>query len=365
MKNERKWKVYIHENKINGKMYCGITSRTLNRRWRNGNGYKGQIFYNAIKKHGWNSFHHYVIADKLTEDEASKMELDFIKTWNLRDREYGYNIAEGGYTGGTKSIRVLCDNIIFNSIKECEEFYNDYNLGSYLNKRATMPKKYHLKGLRYLDKQIDNYKVRDESKLEKVVIYDGLEFKNPKMFSDRYNLCYGSVKGWLNGRDPMPEKWFNKGLRYKYFKTNIHPQIGNSEGNNHNAKTVICDNMVFGSATQCARYYNINEGTMNNWLRGINHMPKEFYDKGLRYQNNVYKILPQKGQCGGNNPRAKKVLYMNTIYDSAKECSEQLSINVGTLRAWLQGKNRMPQKYIDLGLRYATEEDLKLYKEVC
>ena len=46
---ENKWQVYIHINKINNKKYVGITSeKDPNKRWKNGLGYKQQIFYKAI-----------------------------------------------------------------------------------------------------------------------------------------------------------------------------------------------------------------------------------------------------------------------------------------------------------------------------
>lgn len=89
------YKVYIHENKINGKMYCGITKQPLHQRWKKGNGYKRNIkFYHAIQKYGWDNFYHYVIAEGLTKEEAYRFEIDFIKTWDLM--KLGYNANPGG-----------------------------------------------------------------------------------------------------------------------------------------------------------------------------------------------------------------------------------------------------------------------------
>lgn len=89
--------VYAHVNKINGKMYVGITKRKVEERWHNGKGYKNCIaFNNAIKKYGWNNFDHEIIASNLTEEEACNMEKTLIKGFNLQNSNYGYNINNGG-----------------------------------------------------------------------------------------------------------------------------------------------------------------------------------------------------------------------------------------------------------------------------
>lgn len=95
--NERHWSVYCHTNKINNKKYYGITGRKPESRWGlEGNHYKGQPFYNAILKYGWDSFRHDVIATNLTQLEAEQMEIDLIRDNKTMDRNYGYNAASGG-----------------------------------------------------------------------------------------------------------------------------------------------------------------------------------------------------------------------------------------------------------------------------
>ena len=59
---ERKWCVYVHINKINGKRYVGITCQNPNKRWNNGEGYKTQqTIYRAIQTYGWDTFQPLVI----------------------------------------------------------------------------------------------------------------------------------------------------------------------------------------------------------------------------------------------------------------------------------------------------------------
>lgn len=85
--------VYKHVNKINGKIYIGITGREPNARWRNGNGYKGQsYFYNAICKYGWGNFDHIIIRKGLTLEEAELVEKILIKRYKTTNRNFGYNI---------------------------------------------------------------------------------------------------------------------------------------------------------------------------------------------------------------------------------------------------------------------------------
>lgn len=93
--------VYLHANKINGKVYIGMTSMLPEERWRNGKGYNNNShFKSAIKKYGWDNFKHEIIKNNLTKDEACYWEKYYISFYNSSDRQYGYNKSSGGEHGG-------------------------------------------------------------------------------------------------------------------------------------------------------------------------------------------------------------------------------------------------------------------------
>lgn len=97
MKNEKKWCVYVHTHKHTGKKYIGVTSVEPKERWgSNGNGYKGQLFGQAIKKYGWNNFYHIILYTGLSKTAASEKERQLIRDYKTYDRKYGYNISLGG-----------------------------------------------------------------------------------------------------------------------------------------------------------------------------------------------------------------------------------------------------------------------------
>ena len=97
----KRYILYAHINKINNKMYVGITSKTLKERFRsNGNGYMScGHFWHAIQKYGWENFDHIVLMENLSEEDACYYEKLFIKAFCLTDQDIGYNISEGGDKG--------------------------------------------------------------------------------------------------------------------------------------------------------------------------------------------------------------------------------------------------------------------------
>lgn len=69
-------------------------------RWNNGHGYHNQLFFNAVKKYGWNNFIHEIVLCNLTKQEAEMFEIAMIRYYKTQDRTYGYNQDGGGNSAG-------------------------------------------------------------------------------------------------------------------------------------------------------------------------------------------------------------------------------------------------------------------------
>lgn len=94
--------VYVHQNKINGKRYVGITNNTSKRWYGKGKHYEGSpYFYSAIQKYGWDNFTHEIIVRGLTLNEASEMEQYYIAKYRSCEKKYGYNLTIGGQNAPT------------------------------------------------------------------------------------------------------------------------------------------------------------------------------------------------------------------------------------------------------------------------
>lgn len=95
MEKDIKYKVYMHTTP-NGKKYIGITMLKLDARWRNGKGYRKQLFGRAIKKHGWENIKHEVLHEGLSKEQAIEIEISLIREHQCTNPEFGYNTTIGG-----------------------------------------------------------------------------------------------------------------------------------------------------------------------------------------------------------------------------------------------------------------------------
>lgn len=94
----KEWSVYIHRNKINGKVYIGITSQDPEVRWCKGKHYEtNKHFTRAIEKYGWEEgFEHEVLIQHLTLEQANEKEKELIAFYDSTNYDKGYNITAGG-----------------------------------------------------------------------------------------------------------------------------------------------------------------------------------------------------------------------------------------------------------------------------
>lgn len=139
-KQERTYCVYKHINKLNGKIYIGITSQQPEKRWKNGRGYEGnEHFYNAIQKYGWDDgFIHEIIASGLTKESACAIEIELIQACDSTNPNNGYNFSIGGDCGNagcyqseewankmsealSKSVICIESSVVYKSVKLAEK----------------------------------------------------------------------------------------------------------------------------------------------------------------------------------------------------------------------------------------------------
>ena len=92
--NNNNFVLYLHVVP-NGKKYFGITGQRPKQRWIRGKGYKTQRFYEAVEEFGWDNIGHYILADDLTENEASFFEKVMIALYDTTNPNNGYNDSKG------------------------------------------------------------------------------------------------------------------------------------------------------------------------------------------------------------------------------------------------------------------------------
>lgn len=102
------WIVYKHTSMRSGKSYIGITSKTMEQRWKehvDASKHTGYHFHNAIQLYGKDNWTHEILHDNIdTVEEAEALEKYCIKKYDTF--ENGYNRTSGGACGGAPFSRM-------------------------------------------------------------------------------------------------------------------------------------------------------------------------------------------------------------------------------------------------------------------
>lgn len=218
--------VYKHTTP-NNKIYIGITSQRPQNRWRSiGQGYiRNILFSRAIKKYGWGNIKHEILYAGLTKEEAEEKEIELIASYKSNEREFGYNISNGGQCVGMFS-------------EETKQKLRKANLGK---KHSEETKK----------------KISESHLGEKNYLYGKhLSEETKKKLSEAHK----GKKASEETRQKMRE-------RYKHYK---HPMLGRKGENNPKSKPVICveTNIVYQSITIASEQSHIDTGSITKACKG-------------------------------------------------------------------------------------------------
>ena len=267
---KKEWTVYKH-TAPNGKVYIGITCRKPEYRRKNGKGYIGQIFGRAIEKYGWDNIQHEIIAEGLTKEEAGQMEIELIAKYRSNDSRFGYNDESGGFTP-KQSYKTKKKNSEAHKGKCGGE-----NNGFYGKKHTDETKK------KLSQIKIDYFK-NNKHPNQKEVSYDNILFSSIAKCAEYIGISPTFLSSYLTGSQPMPKELYEKGLKITNTDIQYTVQTGHkSGGENKSAVKVVYDGIIFGCIKDLAEYIDRKPNTVQCWLTGRISMPKEHYDKGLRY----------------------------------------------------------------------------------
>ena len=119
--------IYKITNKINGMMYIGQTSKSLEHRWKvHCHNVKSKHAHfklqDAIAEFGAENFTIEQIDVAATKEEADEKEVYWIKFYDATEK--GYNTSLGGRNGGSrKKVMAVESGLVFNTIQEAAKHY--------------------------------------------------------------------------------------------------------------------------------------------------------------------------------------------------------------------------------------------------
>lgn len=186
--------VYIIKNNVNNKVYIGLTTATIELRFRKHlynalSSYKGGKLYVAMRKYGKHNFKIECLKTCFSYGELAEQERLFIKKYD--SYKNGYNSKPGGTLGGNCGTKVVVQGKEFSSLARAASYYS-------------ISSELFIARLRYgwsVEEALEiKYRRRKPSKNYNVVV-QGQNFECMKDASEHYNICKNRVRyrvwcGW-------------------------------------------------------------------------------------------------------------------------------------------------------------------------
>lgn len=295
---DRKFCVYKHTVIENGKVYIGITSQNLVRRWQNGYGYKDNIyFYRAILKHKWENISHEILFENLSMEDAWQKEKELIKQYKSNNPKFGYNRSSGGDSGNAgvyglseeaklkKYKKVICleTKEIFENIKIASEEKNvcRSSISACCKKKKISIGDYHwmyLDEYNEIGEQVRVRKQTPKSNRKKIVCIETQEvFGSFGEIGRLTGLSGSNICQCCNGNEKHTTVG---GYTWKYFDEYDNKEIikdcesiKSKSDNIYVAtccKKVKCEEsgIIFDSMTQISKSFNINKSHIGECCHG-------------------------------------------------------------------------------------------------
>lgn len=255
MTDEKKWKVYCHTNKVNGKKYVGITSKSLSHRFgANGAKYiQSRYFWNAIDKYGWDGFSHELLADGLSKEDACEMEKKLIAEYDLCNRSKGYNIKTGGVDGKGMSEEGRLSNGLAHSGPDSPSAVPIVSFD--LNGHRCMEFAYIKFAAEYygISQSAINSALRGDNKTAA-----GYLFRYAKD---------------VEGIEQFSEKYMDAHVRTRHYKAGRHAKCTDVVLFDREGKRA----MEFSSMKEAAAFFGVYHGSISGVVRGKNVSVKDYY----------------------------------------------------------------------------------------
>ena len=270
--------VYMHIFP-NNKVYIGITSRkNVNYRWRkNGIGYiSSPKMNNAIQKYGWENIKHKILYEHLTKEEAEQKEIELIAQYKSNQREYGYNIANGGMHKGK------CSEETKNKIKNSgasKTFFkkgiSSWNKGIPQNEKAKeknrishLGKKQSEETIRKRANSLKGYKMSEETKLK-------MKLTKQEHYPNGYHHSKETIEKIKANRSKTrteeAKKKQSNTMKEKYKNGYISPMIGSKAVNRKPIIQLDLNGNIikeWDCITEAANYYGISPSRIILVLKG-------------------------------------------------------------------------------------------------
>lgn len=182
--------IYKIENKINGKVYIG-QSKNIEHRWKvhisrfKSKKYDGKL-YRAFRKYGIENFK-FEILHECEEKQLDQLEMFYISKYN--SYECGYNSTLGG---GGAHVR----NKVFTKETRAKLRYKALHMTEEHKKKNSLSKQ------------------GGKNPMARKVICDGIVFQSTKECAQYYNIHPSTFHHYLSGRIKMPDRFKEFDLRY-------------------------------------------------------------------------------------------------------------------------------------------------------